>query len=67
MQNILTNMATMGAGLCVFAGLILFSMGKLNDSQGGRGEAVMISCFIAAAAFGAAAVYCGTIDFEIGI
>lgn len=67
MQIILTNMATMAAGLCVVAGLMLFGMGKLNDSQGGRGEAVMIGCFIAAAAFGAAAVYCGTIDFEIGI
>ena len=67
MANMLQGIAGLGAGLCIFAGLVLFAVGKLTDTQGGRGEAVMIGCFMASAAFAAAAAFITTVNFNVGI
>lgn len=56
LANLLAGIATAMGVLCAFAALILFAMGKINDTQGGRGEGFMIGCTVASiACFGAAA------------
>jgi MFS family permease len=57
LKGLLSGVATIGAILCTFAAVVLFAMGKLSDTQGARGEAMMIGCAIAAVAFAAAATY----------
>lgn len=53
--------------LCVLAAIVLFAAGKVNDTMGARGEAMMISCIIAAAAFAAGGAYIATQDLSIAI
>ena len=56
-NTLLQNVCTAGGILCTFAAIVLFALGKLTDTQGARGEAMMIGCAMAAVAFGAARVY----------
>lgn len=67
MSSLLTGICTVGAGLSVVVGLILLAVNQFTDSSGGQSYAKMVACFIAAAAFGAAAVVVGQINFNIGI
>lgn len=56
LASLLSGIATAMGILCAFAALILYAMGKISDTQGGRGEGFMIGCIVASAAcFGAAA------------
>ena len=55
--SVLSNVCVAAALVCGFAALVLYAMGKLSDTQGARGEAMMIGCIIAAACFTAAAAF----------
>lgn len=55
--GLLTGICSLGAVLCFLAAMILFAMGKLTDGTGARGEAWMIACVMAGAAFSAGAIY----------
>lgn len=66
LKTLLQSMATIMAALFTFATLILFAMGKINDTQGGRGEAMMISCALGAIACAAAAAYIAAQNLTIG-
>ena len=67
LKAMLAGICTVGSILCIFAAIILFAAGKLSDSLGARGEATMIGCIIAAAAFGAAGAYISTQDLSISL
>lgn len=60
LPQLLQTVANTGAILCTFAAIVLFAMGKLSDTQGARGEAMMIGCAMAAVAFFAASAYIAT-------
>lgn len=66
LKSLLSGVATIGAILCTFAAIILFAMGKLSDTQGARGEAMMIGCAMAAVAMAAAAAFINTQSLSIG-
>lgn len=65
LKSLLMGIATMMAILLTFATLILYAMGKINDTGGGKGEAAMISCAVAAIACYAAAAYIATQNLSI--
>ena len=65
LQSLLSGVATIGGVLCTFAAIVLFAMGKLSDTQGARGEAMMIGCAMAAVAMYAAAAYINTQNLVI--
>lgn len=64
---LLQQVSIMAGVLCTFATLFLFGFGKLSDTQGGRGEAVMIGTAVAAVAFYGAAAFIATQDLTISV
>lgn len=66
-NTMLSGICGTASVLCILAAIALFGVGKLNDTMGARGEAMMISCIIAAAAFAAGAAYISTQDLSIAI
>lgn len=67
LNALLTGIGTVMGTLCGFGALILYAMGKINDTQGGRGEGMMIGLVCAAAACYAAAAYISTANLNITI
>lgn len=67
LKNILSGLALAMASLCFFAALILYAMGKINDTQGGRGEGMLIGLVCACIACLAAAAFIQTQDLNINI
>lgn len=65
LKGTLSNIASAGGFLCIFAALVLFAMGKLGDGNGARGEGMMVGLALAAVAFFAAALFIGNVDFKI--
>lgn len=67
LRSMLSNIAMAMAVLCAFAALILYAMGKVSDTQGGRGEGFMIGLICASIACLAAAAFIQSQTFNIGI
>lgn len=57
LASLLSGIALAMGVLCAFAALILYAMGKISDTQGGRGEGFMIGCIVASAACFAASAF----------
>lgn len=56
----LSTICVAGGILCVFAALVLFALGKVGDSNGARGEGMMVGLALAAVAFFIASVFINT-------
>ena len=55
--QMLTGICALGATLFGLAAIILYGIGRGTNSSGAQGEAMMIGCIIAAAAFSVGAIY----------
>lgn len=67
LKTLLAGIATVMGVLCAFAALILYAMGKINDTQGGRGEGMMIGCIVASIACLGAAAFIQSQNLDIAI
>lgn len=64
-QGVLQFICGAAGSLAGIAALIIYGTGKLSpESQTGTADARLVGCIIAAVAFFAAAVFCGTLDLS---
>lgn len=65
LNSLLFQVASVSGALFLFAALLIGAITRITDSQGGRGEAMMITCIIAAILCGGAAAFIMTQDLSM--
>lgn len=67
LNSLLSGICGIMGTLCIIGAAMLYAMGKINDTQGGRGEGMLIGLVCAAAACFAGAAFASTACLNISI